>query len=303
MIINEDIYIEHFGVKGMRWGVRNERKPVTESSLRFKTKVSGLDPITQVRLGMIGAALLTKGATNIVQSGQVHSMAAKGKAFITGKPVWDKNSKLSNPKMSEDEIMSSVVKDINPNYARGYLGAKGNCRRCTFAYEMRRRGYDVKATETSIARGQDIGGVYNAITPGKRNFVNPGAGVLVRLGTEKVKKTLRVSKQTPFNDFRKKFSVSGLQRIKDPELMFNNLAKQPNRARGEISMQWKIGGGHSMAWEIVNNKPVIFDAQSGKKFKSYEEFNNTFKASVKEMGITRLDNVALNDNFLLRWLK
>lgn len=26
MIIDEDIYLEHWGVKGMRWGVRNENR-------------------------------------------------------------------------------------------------------------------------------------------------------------------------------------------------------------------------------------------------------------------------------------
>ncbi len=26
MFIDEDIYMEHFGVKGMRWGVRNKSK-------------------------------------------------------------------------------------------------------------------------------------------------------------------------------------------------------------------------------------------------------------------------------------
>ncbi len=38
-----------------------------------------------------------------------------------------------------------------------------NCRRCTFAYEMRRRGYDVAATRTTNGRGQTAVGVYNAL--------------------------------------------------------------------------------------------------------------------------------------------
>lgn len=35
MIIDEDIYIEHFGVKGMRWGVRNERSTARQ---RYKQR-------------------------------------------------------------------------------------------------------------------------------------------------------------------------------------------------------------------------------------------------------------------------
>src|SRR4029077_17292919 len=45
-----------------------------------------------------------------------------------------------------------VVAPINPGY--GDLGTKMNCRRATFAYEMRRRGYDVKATKSVKGTGQ-----------------------------------------------------------------------------------------------------------------------------------------------------
>ena len=34
-----------------------------------------------------------------------------------------------------------------------------NCRRCTFAYELSRRGYDVQATKTLIGTGQDANGM------------------------------------------------------------------------------------------------------------------------------------------------
>jgi hypothetical protein len=35
MIIDEDAYLEHFGVKGMRWGVRNVRKAVGRGTTKF----------------------------------------------------------------------------------------------------------------------------------------------------------------------------------------------------------------------------------------------------------------------------
>lgn len=37
MIIEEDIYLEHFGVKGMRWGVRKKREPTTIEQLNANT--------------------------------------------------------------------------------------------------------------------------------------------------------------------------------------------------------------------------------------------------------------------------
>ena len=37
-----------------------------------------------------------------------------------------------------------------------------NCRRCTMAYEMRRRGYDVTATGSTMATGQHGTGMRKA---------------------------------------------------------------------------------------------------------------------------------------------
>lgn len=36
MIINEDDYLEHFGVKGMKWGVRREARKDAKESARAK---------------------------------------------------------------------------------------------------------------------------------------------------------------------------------------------------------------------------------------------------------------------------
>lgn len=36
MIINEDDYLEHFGVKGMKWGVRREARRDAKESARAK---------------------------------------------------------------------------------------------------------------------------------------------------------------------------------------------------------------------------------------------------------------------------
>lgn len=46
----------------------------------------------------------------------------------------------------------------HPEYGNS-LGSFMNCRRCTFAYELSRRGYDVQATKTLIGTGQDANGM------------------------------------------------------------------------------------------------------------------------------------------------
>ncbi len=57
-----------------------------------------------------------------------------------------------------------------------------------------------------------------------------------------------------------------------------------------------------MAWEIIKGKPVIFDGQTGDVYKSKIDFT-AIANSVKEVGFTRLDNIDLNNDYLMRWLK
>jgi hypothetical protein len=63
-----------------------------------------------------------------------------------------------------------------------------------------------------------------------------------------------------------------------------------------------MGGGHSVAWEIIGGKPHIFDTQSGEVFKDVASFSK-FSENVVEAGFTRLDNLDLNDDFLQRWVQ
>lgn len=83
--------------------------------------------------------------------------------------------------------------------------------------------------------------------------------------------------------------------------IFDSIAKEPNGARGELGVGWSFGGGHSMAWEIVNGRPVIFDAQAGLKFDSPDSFAK-IAGRVGKAGYTRLDNLQLNDEYLKRWV-
>lgn len=58
-----------------------------------------------------------------------------------------------------------------------------------------------------------------------------------------------------------------------------------------------------MAWEIINNKPVIFDCQTGKMYKNAFDLDSAVGKYIKKAGFTRLDNIDLNEDFLLRWLR
>ena len=389
MIIDEHDYLEHFGVKGMRWGVRKKDKPVSaekqakreQKAEKFvakakllDTKVSALNvevanagyftrrSVTKRRdeavneraraladaeakrqgklssnqrkvvigASVAAATLAVYGAYQFHTSGEMNRSIMRGKAFMEGKSgqsPWKLNPNLAKP-MNADEIMQSVVKPVNPGYGRP--GTKMNCRRATMAYEMRRRGHDVAATRTVSAHGQNQAGMFNVLNkkPGEKFVPTGKVTTALRLRSEFKEPT--PGRKTEFAEslinnpagFGKNLIVpsspgfaidskGGATRVAADAKgdmgigIFRALASEPNGSRGELGVQWGIGGRHSMAYEIVQGKPVVFDAQSGKKFAAPDDLISAFRDlnGVTRAGYTRLDNVPMNDDFLRRWLR
>jgi hypothetical protein len=341
MILDEEVYFEHFGVKGMHWGVRKsptekqarrdeKAQKYTDKATAYKTKIietragnSALkyrkirklkekqataersaelkkqgkltDKQRKLAIGAAAtAAIVAAYATSqSINSGNARRLTEKGKMFVKGSDeiTFKKNPKLADPNMGIDDIYNSVVKPINPNY--GQPGTKMNCRRATYAYEMRRRGNDVEATRTTNARGQDLSGHINARTPGGNNIAPGLMGQSYRMIREEKKG------KADFKMELYKYKSAATT----PANVFNELQNQPHGARGEVELMWRAGGGHSVAWENVKGKVVIFDTQTGDKYTNPDTFWNKAGRNAGEARINRLDNIPLNDDFLLRWVK
>jgi hypothetical protein len=289
--------------------VRNDLSKTRDTALKDAQAVrDGKMTSTQKKV-VIGASIVAGLAATYViqdqiQSGNATRMIAKGKEKITGeKFAFKKNDYLANKDFDVNDIHSQVVKKINPDY--GAIGTKMNCRRATFSYEMRRRGYDVKATRTTNANGQNVIGLHNATTPGSKMSTN-NFNVVSKLTKQNMAKQKGSNVDTPLADLAANFGAGGKNKIPPhgkgyADGIFESLSKQPNGSRGELGVMWNMGGGHSMAYEIVKGKPVIFDGQTGKKFEAAEEFFKSMP-SVKQAGFTRLDNVDLNVDYLMRWM-
>lgn len=253
---------------------------------------------------VIGATVVAAYATyKFIDSGHARQMITKGKQAlgIIDYP-FKKNEELAKKGMSEDEIFDKVVKGINPNYGKNFTSYK-NCRRCTFAYEMSRRGYDVQATETFGATGQSLVGVKNALdknkkTTSKLKFMFDGVDLYEwreRLGSKDI---------LTENDLKKRLSINDYKGLSNK--VFDKLSELPNGARGELEMHWLGGGAHSMAFEVINNKAVIFDCQTGKKYDRNVFDDKSFDqvlSMAEHLSYTRLDNLDLNEDFLERWVK
>ncbi len=263
---------------------------------------------------ILAAGLLYRGQ----QSGALNSWSLQGKAFLRGQKVpFDVNPDLRRS-MSASELLSRVARPVNPGY--GKPGGQMNCRRSTFAYELRRRGYDVHATTSAVGWGQSESGVINALTPGSDNFyrsMSMSAGV-VKDGTSSVaggdKRVNAV----------KKILVDGL--LKDPidtlgpgsspkevikalakngpasssKKVLEALAQQPNGARGEVVFKFPKFG-HSMAYEVVNGVPHIFDSQKGTLYDASTKMVESKWDGFTAAEIMRLDNANLDMRFLSRW--
>lgn len=260
----------------------------------------------QQKTALKGAAvavgiLAAYAAYTTLQSGQARSALTRGQEFLTRNDfAWKTKASLAR-KMDIENIRRDVVRHINPAY--GEFGTKMNCRRCTFAYELRRRGYDVAATRTTKGAGQTQEGLFNAL-----RAATEAADVTKSHATFAVGPS-GVAEATAFSKIMSKGSVFGEHRITQSaneghlgESIFRALSHNPEGARGELGVQWKVGGGHSVAWEIVGGKPVVFDCQSGKHFTNpHDLFRDG--PGLAAAGYTRLDNVQMNDQFLRRWIK
>ncbi len=316
---SDELY--HHGIKGMKWGVKNgppyplddsdhsasEKKAgwrksldKSESDKQNKDEKHGLTD-KQKKAIKIGAAvaataLVAIGTYKLADSGEVHRLIEKGKAALgkTDGIGFKRNPDLAKP-MSAEEILTNVVSKINVDHnvvGAASIGTNNNCKRCTYAYELSRRGFDVKATKSISGTGQHVYGGYNATH--EDSIGGPIKRIIGALkGDEKIWETIR----NPLGGIPIKMQSSS-----SPETIFSALSSNPNGSRGELVMRWKNGAGHSMAWEIVNDKPIIYDCQHSWMFDTPEKFKQ-YADKIKSVSYNRLDNAELNYDFLQRWCK
>lgn len=61
----------------------------------------------------------------------------------------------------------------------------------------------------------------------------------------------------------------GFKKLKarDTNQIFDKLAKEGEGAYGNLTVQFWVGGGHSVFWKVENGKTHIYDGQSGEEYK------------------------------------
>ncbi len=378
MVIDEDIYVEHFdskltidqdvevflehyGILGMKWGIRNAPKNLKKSffgrqerirstkagtlearAAKSKVRMSELNNeintlpggikngykksmlkseytvnknqrekdlkqaknVRKSRLTptqkkvLIGAAVVggvfaASYLSTRVDHETVASAVRRAQSESEHGSIFKINKDLASPTLSASEIVTKISKSVNPNYASP--GGQMNCRRSTFTHELRRRGFDVKATPSALGRAQNETGLVNAVITGDRNPIRSASlsSMLNREGTSRARPS--ASDKRTYKAFT--------ERVDDIDTLSDRLSKQPNRSRGEVVFE-ETGFAHSMAYEVIDGKPHIFDSQKAVHYPATREGLSNLVSkwgSPKAMEITRLDNVDLDLVWLSRW--
>ncbi len=174
--------LEHFGVKGMHWGVWNDETRARRMGLHkdragnslsnssrsnsssghfdhkgltdrqktiAKTVLTSAAVVAVVGVGLYAAkrsGLMNKGASAVKEMlGANKTVTSKALPAAKSKSLLPAPHPFeeSLPKIQGHETTEQAIKKVNPLF--GSWGHGDNCTRCTTALEMRARGYDVEA--------------------------------------------------------------------------------------------------------------------------------------------------------------
>lgn len=156
-------------------------------------------------------------------------------------------------KIKGEHSISEDLKSVNPNYSKnGYY--KINCQRCSYAYELRRRGYDVEAYPNDDDYGRKKGTFWT-----------------------------KQMKPTETYEFNNNIGASRLNN-KISEKVLN----AGDGSRFAIEVQWsRSRTGHLFIVENVGGQVKYFDAQTGEEDCKY--YLNSVATS-KTTRMMRMDN-------------
>lgn len=285
------MYLMHHGIEGQKWGVRNGPPyPLNNSQKSYREKKIDLD-----KKGMSDDAesLLIQYAAYSVVLLSAYAIS-EGKKAVRNKKLNEAMKKRLDEVRSDRNIdketglhlkskndKSDDIKAVNPKYSEeDNAGATMNCVRCTFAYELRKRGYDVSAKlSTEPIHGLNVT---------KKVFKN----------VKNVDINRKPNNQHELEVMSKK-AISEKGNVELANKTVDYLSKE-NNSRGQILVSWPYGGGHSMAYSVSNGFVTIIDAQSGKTYSGKDALDLLGRSIYTQ--VQRLDNLEFNSKEVKKYV-
>lgn len=274
----------HYGVKGMRWGVRRyQNKDGTLTDEGKKRYVESSSDHSSSKRVSSGESLVERFKNRSISSmkdysmtGYVEEMAMEGLTVLavlglsfaaskvknklkTAQKMKDLDSRYTNreirsfssaPRIKTRESTAEAIKKTNPGYPGN--GRTQNCTFCTTALALRERGYDVVAdvSKDGWPAEELFQKIYNSPT--------------IKMNKRQTKTEL-----------------------------VNTLGGLGKNAYGNLTVRWTMGGGHSVFWKNINGKTHIYDGQNGQEYDVSDPETSKFLNSInlRNVDCNRFDNL------------
>lgn len=251
IVTTSELY--HHGIKGQKWGVLNgppyplnaSDKSASEKRLgsnkktnkvsKLDNSIKGWDDLDPDTQSAISslAALTFSTLVSLSFSKVVNKLASK-QCDKKLKDLYDNRDIEKLEDIPKLKTKMSTEENMKKvNPDYPGPGTTTNCMLCTTAMAMREKGYDVQANKT----------------------LNDG------FFTENIDKL-----------WSSEGSFKKIKTMKSKNII-KTLEKESDGSYGNLTVFWKLGGGHSVFWKKEGSEVVIYDTQSGEKIKNDELLN------------------------------
>lgn len=248
-----------------------------------------------------------KDETTTFNSMDAYERYLKKTAYQKNEPKCMKSLKHQNAMEMSTETSDVSQAKANAGEYSPYDGRRSlNCMYCSTAYELRQRGYDVESKEwdynytgylSNMNRWFEDAVTYKIDSKSKEptdvsNALQREADYL-KLVEEEPEKA-NDPETTDYFYTKEYLSAYESGRCSGQDIVDGIAKVSPKNSRGYLTVYWKGGGGHSMAYEVdASGNVIIRDCQSNEVYDA-----KLLASHVNNVYVTRTDNLTPTEYIL-----